>query len=68
MNSVPALADFGNLAPIIAAAFALAVLLIGTILIFRRRPGSMAVKLLGSMMILVVAFGANHWSIYAISI
>jgi hypothetical protein len=53
---------------LLAMIFALAALIVTLRLIYRPRRDSLSIKLLGSLMVIALTFGANHPIIYGISI
>lgn len=59
--------NIAEAATLLALAFASVALLITGILIFWPRPHGIEVKLLGSLMVLALAFAANNWGVYALS-
>ena len=60
--------NIAEAATFLALAFALVALLITVFLIIRPRPHGTEVKLLGSLMVLALAFAANNWGVFALSI
>lgn len=55
-------------ATVAALVFAAVSLLCSTSWIFWPRPHTASVKLIGSLMVLAMAFAANHWAVYALAI
>jgi hypothetical protein len=67
MNTVIPL-NMSSAATMLSALIALAVLLLTIFLIFRPRSHASAIKLLGSLMVLALAFGSNTGVVYALAI
>lgn len=65
-NLVPQ--DMASAATALSILNAVAVLLLTITLIFWPRSHASAIKLLGSLMVLALAFGANNWGVYALGI
>lgn len=60
--------EIDALAPMLSASFAIASLLIAAFCIFSPRPAPASTKLLGSLMVLALSFGANSAEVYALAI
>jgi hypothetical protein len=60
--------EIASVASVLAAAFAVVSLVAATICIFLLRTQSVSIKLLGSLMVLALAFAAHHVSVYLLSI
>ena len=66
MNYLPT--DMNSAATALATLNAVSALLITILLIFWPRPHTSAIKLLGSLMVLTLAFSSNNAGVYALAI